>query len=570
MPTYDSLSEGLSLLYDYSARFRVSLDLVQKLAKHLKLDTFVDTEVHDAPSIQRLSIAGSLLLVDIDFAERVTKVALSLGNHTLADVTLVRQIDPKVHAQSYTVSKTEDGTTTVVGVDFGKSNLSFLKTRDGSVSVAESILLANLSGETLGNFSANLKYLASLDSISPPEGDLVVYLDNIALYLTALHAVEIETLPNWEVEAGWTNRCGRVMLNDTEAKLLGVIINFWHDTRTLNHAQPAQPFGKLYSGVLSVEEASALPIDYLKEAASETWELEQPDGGFKNYKFTFDGDLHLHNQQSVTSGAGRNWKLVFRVNHPVYMPKSVLDFLGVTDYEAAKGPLDDVYALLTENGDIEFTQKNEDTVTSQICVELHDRTPYVAVTAITLPKLSLLSLLVPALRNHIVLSSLVQGLHENKEYTLSSRATTELNETNKKLKQSLKLSNEVTEEELIGLNTLSGASEYLGLQMLNTDSELDTFMKDEDVVEEVESKEQSVEPLQHDRLTFSIDDIAYNSPDTELHISVEGQLQEPISGDFTIKNGVIRQTGDVAMDGATSRYIRALSLSEDILLAIQT
>lgn len=560
MPSYnESLAQSLRLLYDYSLRFRISIDLLQKLANHLKLDTFIDTEL-DSSNLRRLSIAGSLLLVDIDFdGLLVTKVTLSLGNHTRDNLEL-KQLEP-ADAARYTESS-NDGSTTIVTLDFAKgAHISFLKLRDGpDASVAESILMNNLSGETLGNFSSNLKYLANLDSISPPDGDLVVYLDNLALYLAAVHASEIELNGSWKVAAGLANLIGKLALNDTESAQLGVILNFWHDVHEINK-QLDDEFGRKYSGLLSIEDAASASVDYLKDATTDTWNLSLADGTTKPYRFTFSGNLHLHGGQSVTGPTGRNWKLVLRLNSPVYMPKDLLDFLGVVDYEVLASPLDEVFSSLIEHSGIEFAKEDG----LQISLDLDDYAPYVAVSAFSFARLTQLASIVRALRNHIVFSALLQNLHQRPEFTMSSKGASA--EASKKLKQSLKLPNEVTDEELLSLNTISGTSEYLGLQMLPTDSELDSFVQQDDTMMKEDSQESEV---QQNRLDFVLRGISYESAECDLALSVSGHHQKgAIEGEFRIDNGIIRLAGDVNMDGdITHQFVRALAVCEDVLLAL--
>ena len=42
----DSLDDCLVTLYDYSSNFYINVELIQKLAQHLKLDTFVDKDAY--------------------------------------------------------------------------------------------------------------------------------------------------------------------------------------------------------------------------------------------------------------------------------------------------------------------------------------------------------------------------------------------------------------------------------------------------------------------------------------------------------------------------------------------
>lgn len=584
MPSYnDSLNESLRLLYNYLLQYRVSIDLIQKLAQHLKLDTFVDTDVQEAtPNIKRLSIAGSLLLVDIDFADdhTATNVSLSLGNHTTSVPSLS---DPTVDTSRCIVSVIEEGLTTVVNLSFLEENLvSFLKTRKvPERSVAELILLATLSDFKLGHFPANLKHLANLDNMSPPDGDLVLYLDNIALYLSIIHEHERKLKLDWEVEAGFTNRIGKVVLNDVENNRLGVFIRFWEESRLLNRQAKKTdeaPFGKTYEANLSIEETDSAPVDYLKESKKEIWELTNPHGNLKSYRFTFDGDQHLHKGQSVTSLSSQYWNLTLNLDEAVFLPLNLVEFLGLTQYLIAPKPeMEGVFGDLEKYGKVDFVvKKDEDETFVSFLVE--DPPTFVAVKSLALPSLVHLSKVIPALRNHIVFSTLIRKVFEAPDSAMCDSSKTELSaEASKKLKESLKLSTEVTDEELLSLNTMT-ENTYMGMQMFQSNTDLENFVKKEstdDIMDDESEQEGTASENTTTFLSFSLSDVSFDSPDTDLNFTVKGRLKSgaQVESLFKIKNGQIMHPGDdVAMDSDTNvgnEFIDVLALCEDPLVAFQ-
>lgn len=555
MADFDSLDASLGLLYNYAHHFRVSIDLVQKLAQYLKLDTFVDTEVPAADNLKRLSIAGSLLLVDIDFdSNSPSKVSLSSGNHPVEDSSAPPPPDPLQH-----IALEQSGDHPVVKINFKlPGHMSFLQVRHKDCSVAEHILLSNLSLSVLGNFPANLKYLANLDSMSPPEADLVVYMDNVAVYLGAIHATEEKLNSDWQVLQGYESRIGKVGLNDMKEGRLGVVVLFWEENRHIEHARltagtesTTHPQQK-HKAILSIEESPVASRDYLQQASEQSWLLRLPDGSFKEYTFTFDADLHLHKGQSVTSVASRNWALVLNLLTPVHLPVSVIDYLGL-HYELCPEPvLSEEFERLS-TGKVEFDIHDLFTVlvsTDEIC-------EYRAVKSIRLENLVQVSEVMPILRNYLAFTALIRNIAKLPGALL---AKNDPNEVSKKLKDSLKLSGEVADEELAGLGTME--SDYMAVPLIGSDTDLSDFMK----TEGDDMEDDAPRP----GLLFVVSDILYDSPDTDLVMSVDGVLKgQRFSGDFVIRNGQIQTSGDVDMDASTARdYCRALALSEDPLLAL--
>lgn len=576
----ESLSKSLGLLYDNAQNFKVSVGLVQKLAQHLKLDTFIDTDVDSGTSpgtSQRLSIAGSLLLLDLDFADddKLTKVSLSSGNHTGEAEGTKKLTDPSNDKGKCIISESESDKVKVVKIDFSKgSGNSFLNVKhDENTSVAEHILLSNLTSGSLSKFPENLRYLANLDSMSPQDGDLVVYMDNLAQYLRVIHASEIQANPsNWEVEEGWNSRVGNILLNDVDEGLLGVILLFWKEYRFLDHGVPVDSLGLVHKAVLSIKEATLPLVDYLKDSSSSSWQLMNSLGEFQNYQFLFDGDSHLHNGQSVTSITSRNWTLNLKLANAVHIPKIVLDYLGLNDYTTAKkSPLNEAFKQLSEVGFLHYVIGEEGTKVSFTTEEISE---YVLIESISLASLPQLPKILSILRNHLVISALIRNVSQTPNAVLLD-AKAESAEANKKLKSTLKLPNDVTDEELVGLSTMTDSVDYMGVPILDSTADLKSFFKEEsqDTMMRDESAETEMpNEIPQDSINFVVGDTLYDSPNTDVFVSVSGQIKSAqIQAQLVIANGKIsKQQDDIDMevdDDLATKFCRALALSEDPLLA---
>lgn len=576
----ESLSKSLGLLYDNAQSFKVSVGLVQKLAQHLKLDTFIDTDVDSGTSpgtSQRLSIAGSLLLLDLDFADddKLTKVSLSSGNHTGETEGTRKLTYPCNDMGNCILSENESEKFKIVKIDFSKgSGNSFLNVKfDENTSVAEHILLSNLASGSLSKFPENLKYLANLDSMSPQDGDLVVYMDNLAQYLRVMHASEIQANPNnWEIEEGWNSRVGNVLLNDVDEGRLGVILLFWKENRFHDHGITVDSPGLVHKAVLSIKEATLPLVDYLKDSSSSSWQLLNSLGEYRNYQFLFDGDSHLHNGQSVTSITSRNWTLNLKLANAVHVPKIVLDFLGLNDYTTAnKSQLSEEFRQLSEVGFLHYVIGGEGIKVSFTTEEISE---YVLIQSISLANLPQLPKILSILRNQLAISALIRNVSQTPSAVLLD-AKAESAEANKKLKSTLKLPNDVTDEELVGLSTMTDTVEYMGVPILDSTADLKSFFKEEsqDTMMRDESAETEVpDELPQDSFSFVVGDTLYDSPNTDVFVSVSGQIKSAqIQAQLVIANGkILKQQDDIDMevdDDLTTRFCRALALSEDPLLA---
>lgn len=528
------IAQCLDSLYEYSPKFRVSIDLIQRLAQNLRLETFVDTlgytvESSKKEDTQRLSIAGSFILIDVDFKED-SIIAVSMSSPE--DQTAREQGD-------YVKSQTTTGDVNKVVLDVTKSPLSFLKQ-----STAEVILLENLQQDRLNNFPLNLKYLANIDQLSTSSSNLFLYLEKVALLLYEISVIEgVEKLEDWLISLGYTSSIGKISMNDAVHGQVGLFSTFWKDSRFINH-ESSSLYGNEYRLLLGIDPAeNATKVDYLTQNKDTVWELN-------GQKYTFDFDS--------TPEISSNWTLNITINHPVYVPKFLVEYLGLkhtvanteSEYEELLAKLATEDEVTHDIDGLPFSLQHEIAYSEFIPLKS------AAINAITdLPQV------ISILRNFIVLANIYNNIigewsepHRNRSRRGSKAVNPELTEESRqKLKESLKLSYDVTDEELLGLNTLADTS-FTGIQPSKRDDvDLEAFLKEE----------KTTKPFL--RLRFI--DIDLTSKHKDLILSLEGVANVT----FRISNGIIEQLqGGDAMeieDSRELRLVKGLSLTEDLVLS---
>ena len=585
MPYEDALRASLRCLYNEALKFRVNIDIIVKLAKSLKLDTFVDSE--EIPGVTRLSIAGSLLLLEIDFSNEntVSKVSLSLGNHlleTLQDSELMNIIaqniisvndGPVNQGKTVTLSLLPDLRTSFLRTSLLKHSGGEKSSENGPQhgSVAEEILLSSLSGPTLGSFPRNLKYLADIDRVSPPEADLIVYMDNLATYLAAIHFKETELNPeNWQVAEGFTSSFGKVCLNDEKTQRVGVFLKFWHDCRLSSHkyAQTGiSETGKSYLAILALEESTHPAIDHVAEAQLQPWPLQDAGGNVIPHFFRAESSLsHLHEQQSVIANA--NWKLVLRFTETVFLPKSLLEYLGITDYECAKElDIDRFWQTASEQGELRYRAKEK-----HIILVFEEDASFTGLLSISISNLHVLSDLMPAVRNLLVLTKLMTSVALANCENLPNFEAESDKESKDRIRNSLQIPNDVADEKILGLNSISG--DYMGENMIDRDLKLDEYTKSEgesdpmvtDDFDDSTNPPTSAVPL----LVVVFQEICYGTKFTDFGLSIS-DTELDVDAQMVIRNGVLSREGDdIDMEAsATDKFVHALAISEDILLSLE-
>lgn len=568
-----NIEQGLQRLFDHASTFNTSIDLVQKLALHFKLDTFIDKDAHthvtttksDA-NFKRLSIAGSLILIDIDFVDdgNVINVALSLANHA-------EDSGPTAAARSPITGRRQQPDTTceVITVNPVAAHLSSMNHS------AETILLANLTAESkkLGPFPVNLKYMASLDGMSQPNIDLFVLLDQVGVLLHAVNEVEPTSVDDWQFP--YISSVGQAQTNDSINGKLGVFLNFWQDYRFINHETGAIISGNDYHLSANVERLDSLLV--YKYWNGDVWTL---DGAKFEFEFVVPDGVSSASQIP----AEIPFMLSFKLNHAVMVPIAVLQLLDLASYELAQEGPGAIYDALNIHGDVQFQTPNDrqrprKLLALQISIRQDFPQQFVALRSVSLKHLSQLVAIVPCLRNHIVLLNLLQTTKcpdaKIEAYSFENEAETN---TKKNLHESLNLSENVANEELLGLS-LGVENPMLSSIKSVKPAEVDihTFIH-----QEVAADDKSDGAGSHNfspNLQLIIEEVDYTSPKFDIMLNVNGVIGgengDAVSVDvgFRITNGQIKPRNDDHDMGATNEksdiFVRVLNLTEDLLRAIE-
>ncbi|RCK67325.1 hypothetical protein Cantr_02927 [Candida viswanathii] len=581
------LDRSLQLLYDYSSNFQISVELIQRLAQQLKLETFVDNlgfQLEDSTNnsnVQKLTIAASSILLDIDFETDAKIVNLSLS---------INGSDNLQTGEPYTIHKDELGLTHVK-LNCNNNPVTFLtKLPNSTKSQVEEILLSNLQGTKLGNFPINLQYLATIDKFANYNPELFIYIETIALLLHTISQIDKES-EDWKPEFGIL---GQVKLND--GKKLGVALDFWKDYRFINHeyqvtkATDELLVGHNYELKLNVVDGSN-QVDYLIDNQLQEWEISHG-----KYKFEFENTL----KPLVVEGDNFTaWALQFELNHSVYLPVYVLEYLGLLDYATGEEeqPLKDVFEKIN-NGE-EFEQGlniDSNNVSFQFSNSIPNK--FVNLKSFNINQLLDVPKIIPILRNFIVLSNLIRTVINNKltqvpifnnKRRRSSRmmgiATTEkelTEDAKQKLKESLKLPDDVTDEEILGLSAISETANYSTIQPVNNkdDIDLDSFLQNDTNGSASTNNNNNNAAHETEGIRFNdaesyfllrIEDINL-SQSGELLLIFEGNVKaEEILIHFKITNGEIlilpnSSSDDMDTDDTPStKFIKALNLTEDII-----
>ncbi|KAG2733064.1 hypothetical protein G9P44_004054 [Scheffersomyces stipitis] len=599
-----ALENSLSSLYDYSSNFKVSIDLVQRLAHQLKLETFVDKlgytvdAAHQTPGggkTQRLTIAGTSILIDIDFVDDndIVNVSLSLANHTSSSSSISEVKNPNSHIKSST--QDANGVTNLL-IDPAKNPVSFFQQgTSGSASIAEEILLSNLRSKKLNSFPVNLKYLAGMDKLSSSSVDVFSFLERVALLLYTISSVQSTNDPrDWLLSEGYITSTGKIRINDDNKQQLGVFSDYWQDNRYINHenGDKTNLVGKNYNMLLKIVSSHReSKLDYFEENRTKVWDLHSPQGGYKPYRFDFD----------VTSNPdflpGNNLSIELVLNHPVYLPVYLLEYLGLLDYKKKKtGTIVDEMFETLNTGD-EIVNKVILESNSEISFKIaHNFTSnnVAPIKSVVINQLTDLAILIPNFRNFLVLANIYRSLCDVKSQSeilpggIKSRRNSKVGniasnsiekelteEAKKKLKESLKLPDDVTDEELLSLNAISENATFSTIQPINREAEtdLDSFFKNTPEEPAISVEEQNAEKEEYFQL--SLDDIDSASPYYDLQMSLQAQSRlGDIWVKFKIANGVIVAAQDdsameVDSDDIKTRFIRALNLTEDVIKSIK-
>lgn len=576
-----SLQESLQALYDYLGNMRLSLELIRKLAKHLKLDTYVDSDIQPTSTgsgpPKRLSIAGANLLLDIDFAgeHNVTAVALSVGSLTpqssQAPKLETTSMPSDIDAAQFVKGETDIDDVTTVRLDFtGDGADSFLGR--SACHEAEKILLSSLSGEYLGSFPQNLKYLSQLDQEQFSGGKLITSVDKIAWFLSAVHYQECQyNGEEADIKDGWTSRFGKVTLNDLALNKIGIFLQFWKSLRRLLLAGLE---GKVHKALLSLVSPDLLE-SYIEREKETIWRLQDVKGNAtKLYKFDFDLPGPVIPSESFSLG------LALQLDEPIYVAKQVLEYLDVLFTQPLHIKPCKALELLMECGSILFADKAEG---PGILFSLEDASSFIPIDTVNLNLLKQLADVMPVFRNFLTFRELLESVNVSSSYEVALAASLS-SDANKKLRDRLKLLKDVPNEELVGFSAFS--ADYLNAPILESTTSLQEFVKEESpregdsMVKTDSSGEVSQTPLSK-LLLFSVVDIWYESINFDLIILVSGQISqnESILKRFKIANGVMQEYTNTQLEEDAMQidddlrviqdFCKALSFSNNVPLTLQ-
>ncbi|KAK6868291.1 hypothetical protein K6H11_004408 [Candida tropicalis] len=564
------------------------------LAQQLKLETFIDNlgfqlqNSTNNTNVQKLTIAASSILLDLDFESDTKIVNLSLSINGSENLQT---------GEPYTIHKDELGLTHVK-LNCNNNRVTFLnKSSNSNKTQVEEILLSNLQGPKLGNFPANLQYLAIIDKFANHNPELFIYIETISFLLNTINQIDKE-LEDWQPEFGII---GNVKLN--QDKKLGVVLDFWKDYRFINREYRSIKgtdellVGQNYELKLNVVD-STNQVDYLIDNQIQEWEIAHG-----KYKFEFENTL----KPLVVDGDNFSaWALQLELNHSVYLPVFVLEYLGFLDYTTseAEQSLKDVFEKVN-NGE-EFEQVlNIDS--NNVSFQFSNNIPskFVNLKSVNINQLLDIPKIIPVLRNFIVLSNLIRTVINNKSTQVpifnnkrrrSSRllgiATSEkelTEEAKQKLKESLKLPDDVTDEEILGLSAISETANYSTIQPVNNKDEidLDNFLQNETNGNgSTSTNNNEMEGIKfsdsQSYFLMRIEDIEFSNKG-EVQLIFEGNVDaEEILIHFKISNGEIQivpngtsttntttttiTSDDMETDDTpSSKFIKGLNLTEDII-----
>ncbi|KAG7193912.1 uncharacterized protein KQ657_005111 [Scheffersomyces spartinae] len=597
----DQIDQSIALLYDYADKYNTSVQMIQKLTQLLRLETFIDKHAHSVNSsihklpYQRLTIAGSLILLDIDFIEdsKILSVSLSLANHTseenegesefgnggmeasfkssVGGENIEVQFFNKTCTVESVLVGNEQEMINIVNVNFAKNDASFLN------SSLETILYNNLVEKKLGYFPRNLKHLSLMDTLSHENVDLFLYFDNILLIFYLIYAIELQQYQKKENSGvyfftkGYINSIGRATLNS--ANELGIFVDYWRDFRFINRQTELQPQslaprGQCYNYCLEVRDSNTTNINYLSNLKDEIWKFSN-----QTFQFSFDGDSYLTNANNgnatvsiPSNGRNENWCLWVVFNYPVPIPAYLLEYLAFEDYQLESSNDENEIRL---NGKFNYVDGYKFEFISNL-PELN--VPFVK--AIRLNALRDLNTLVPILRNTLVLRNVLdtfkqqqcitEDIHMDKD-TVDSNSIEFSPEYKAKLKQSLKLSSHVTDEELMALNALtSKKQEPLALDAFMRDYENDngSASTNDPLTIDVEDESDSLlnkVPLSN-TIYFLIDNIDLMGSN-DISLQIYGDISQEVN--FRISNGEFKTDDD-----KLNKFVATLNLTENLHKAL--
>lgn len=545
----NDLDKALDILYDYSRTFRLSIDSIQRLSQHLKLDTFIDTDAYahlldqslkdnqgNSVKFQRLSIAGSLILIDIDFVDtNIYRVAFSLANQAEAvnPIQMTSQPEPKLP----NIEQGEE--CKIINLEFPTSSANSLL----NITEIENILLKNLQQPYLNEFPNNLKYVANLDRLSTSQTDLFNYMDNVGWLLTSCYNIEIKdiTTNEWLYKEGLLNAFGKILYNIPNH--IGIFIEYWQDFKYLNHEfkddKKNDKNGDNYNLLLDVTTKHfSSSIDYIGEARDQIWEINDI-----KYQLNFPNNSYLATNRTTSNESSTtfesDWNLALNLNKAIYLPINLLEFIGINYYEEVSIKNQEFYEKL--NDEKEILLINDDKKLAVRC-DIHSK--FVAIKSLGIKRLFDIPSFLVIFRNHLILTNLLKQLTTScQEY---NRAINANNNIRNSMRKSYKLSNDIPDDQIFNLNSMG---------VVKDDISLTEFLNESNANEKVDDAD----------LVININEISYKK--YAISISLKGKFTKPINLDFTIANGELKT--DEMIDDDVANFIKSLELSEDLIKSLK-
>ncbi|CUM66210.1 uncharacterized protein PRCAT00003869001 [Priceomyces carsonii] len=560
------IDQCLDKLFDFSSNFKVSIESIQKLAQHLRFETFIDkhaytvnpNQLYQQLKPQRLSIAGSLILVDIDFTSdnKIINLSLSLANQ---DMSIA---DGHGNDTNRRISQRED--IKVINIDLNENNeMSILKKNaDEEQSMAESILFSSLQGTRLGKFPNNLRYLALLDRLSTADVNLFSFINKVGLILKTVQSLEGINEDIWEIKEGLCNSVGNIISNDKEGNRIGLFIEFWKDSRFVAHEMKTQDnnstMRRNYGALIGVDSHVGSPINYLQENKTDVWKLQSPHDELTKYQFDYESNEE-HLNTSSDKDTLNSWIITLNLSSPVFIPNIVLEYHNVEfklneDHENDRSEATGYFSTLNSGSDLKYPvnikeSKLEINITTQLVSQ------FVPVRQVSLKTIHDIKNLLSLFRNFLVFENLIKSVaavsfddrdNDNKDQRSDIMLDELSSEMKKKLKETLKLSNNVTDEELLALNVITDTK-------TNMMPSLDSFMNDD-----------TDETTSDNQLVISLDEVNLESENNDIIISISGI----IAAKLKISNGqiskVVSSEDEMEVESASEKFIKGLSLTEDI------
>lgn len=549
----EGLEKCLWMLYKEADSFGASASLILRLAEMLNFDTFLDEDAYthivgeplvdnnkERMKFKRLSIAGSLILLDIDILTdtKILRISLSLANH---------QGDAKV-GNYYKIINSGD--TSRIEVNFSQNNESFL----GKSANPEKILLSSFADDKLGKFPRNLAYMADLDKSSGAGPDLFLYIDKLALVLKAIHEYEKERDATWELQNGYVGSVGRVALNNETDLLLGVFLHFWQDWRYINHHKAPESvtpaFGKNYYALLRVKPSTSLN-EYLNDSLK--WPL--PDGSKL--------DLEFANNDTKVDENSSPWILCLEFNESIHLPLQIVELLEAV--VADEGSTSSAAFTALNNHDSfhgNISLENGTFVDTRVVSDLPYR--FIPAKVVEIKSLKVIPKLLSLARTFLFVQNLLVLFNEESYSCISSAATGLQNgglndDAKQKLIDTLQLPNDITDQELLGLNAVTDNSNFSHHMQPSENLDLESVMA-EDAGESASIKK---------GLSVTFEEIDLTS--LSLQITITGSIDDEgntLEKQFSVLNGnafLSQKGGDMEIDDAPmEKFVRALNVSEDI------